>query len=164
MHSFDGELKVIEKWEKAGFVFFLKDLENMGFLDWLIQRPPSPPQAQASRATRTSAEFTFTNHIDSQIIIAFNRSNWGVTSAGGSITTHVTMEGCSESVKLNVQGPSHTKWNCNYKTSPSDTRLVTGELTVYVPASLSSGKYELTITASDPNGRKGTTSYFLTVI
>lgn len=129
MHSIDGELKVIKKWEEAELVHTSKGLEKMGFPDWLIQRPPSPPQAPTSHVTQTSAKYTSHNQVDSQVIVVLDR-NFGFAKAGGYITTLVTMQGCSEPVKLNVQGPFVTKWNYSYKAIPGGTPFVKGELTV----------------------------------
>jgi hypothetical protein len=160
--TIEKKIEVVNEFRAAGLVFGGKDLEEMGFLKWLAQGSPPSPSSPPPYADQTPPKRPSTRYTDSEIKIAFDR-NFGSAAAGGYITTTVIMDGCSEFVKIDVQMPSKTKLKCSFKTIPCGTPLVKGDLTVYVPASVPLGDHELTIKASDPSGKTGITSYFLTV-
>jgi hypothetical protein len=162
--SFDAQLKTVEEWHKGGWVFTMKDLDEMGFFDWQIQRDKSLPKVAAPSTNQTSSETTHTGHSNPEIRTAIDKQNFGIGAAGDSVTAKVTMDGCTQLVKFDVRGPPGITGRYCSQPVPNTSSLVKGQVTMDISASAPLGKNVVTFAASDPNGSTGSTSYYLYVV
>lgn len=171
--SFDAQLKVIEEAIDAGIVFGPKQLDKMGFTDFLMGR--LKPDVQSSMASVSNTATKPTEDQFAKKVISLQKERAMVmivseptrkTKPGGSIQTKVTMLDCSKPAEITLGGPEGfgTAWELRTNQRQYDPLPMTeGNLTFSVPTSASPITYQLTLRVKDSRGKIGSTTFFLDV-
>jgi len=152
----------------------LKKMDEKGYYSKPSETTGTTPSAKSASVSQTTSSTSQTSKIQTETHSTFDASQQvqvtfahkeGATKAGGSTGTGLNIKGCSRQVELNFvcpQGIVATSEVFDLR-NPTDPSVVYAGVAFGVLQSVPEGKYEITLTARDEDGRTGKAYYYLTV-
>jgi hypothetical protein len=177
-HSFKAKLDVVKEFIDANLVYGGKQLDEMGFTDFLIWRAMGSPKDHVPRmngpqvtstlaqTTQPSNQVTSTDDEDAPMLVTFDEPS-GKVQRSSTIMVPLTITHYAKPLKVDIRsrllGGSGIKYRL-YPAEPSaegfSPRCL---LQLDVPNFAPTGGHELKLVVNDAEGKIGEASYFLNI-